>query len=105
MERRDARLSNGRFAPKSRPIGRQKGTPNKTTRAIKEFLAQLVDDGAVQDAVRERILAGDAVAFFRAIDHVLGKPKETIEANVTLGTLSERIKRARERLSGDASKR
>jgi hypothetical protein len=61
------------------------------------LVAQLVDDGAVQDAVRERILAGDAVAFFRAIDHVLGKPKETIEANVTLGTLSERIKRTRER--------
>lgn len=88
------RQSNGQFAPKKprgRPFakghkksgGRKAGTPNKITRAVKEFLAALVDDGEVQDAVRDRIVRGDAVAFFRALEHVVGKPKETVEGNVT----------------------
>lgn len=56
--------------------GRPKGSQNKTTRKVKEFLAALVDNPDVQDAVENRILKGDAVAFFRALEHVLGKPKE-----------------------------
>lgn len=56
--------------------GRAKGTPNRTTRAVKEFLAELVDDPEVQEAVRGRIVKGDAVAFFRALENVVGKPKE-----------------------------
>lgn len=63
--------------------GRKKGVPNKTTRAVKEFLAALVDDPETQEAVQERIRKGDAIAFFRALEHVVGKPKETVEANVT----------------------
>jgi hypothetical protein len=58
------------------PAGRPKGALNKTTRKVKEFLAALVDDPDVQEAVQSRILKGDAVAFFRALEHVLGKPKE-----------------------------
>ena len=98
MERSCGRLPNGRFAPKSRPAGRKKGTPNRATRAIKEFLAQLVEDVGVQDAVRERILASEVGAFFRAIDHVIGKPRETIDAtqagNITISwkdSLMERL--------------
>lgn len=63
--------------------GRKKGTPNKTTRAVKDFLLALVNDVDTQEAVQERIRKGDAVAFFRALEHVVGKPKETIDANVT----------------------
>lgn len=63
--------------------GRKKGVPNKLTRKVKEFLEALVDDVETQDAVQERIRKGDAVAFFRALEHVVGKPKETIDANVT----------------------
>ncbi len=89
-------LSDGKFAPKEvseassnkpnkqsqkigsgkRGPGRPKGSLNKTTRAVKEFLAALCDDSRVQEAVKERILKGDAVAFFRALEHVAGKPKE-----------------------------
>ena len=86
-------LSNGQFAPKDvtesakngrkrdtrfkkgNP-GRPKGCQNKTTRKVKEFLAALCDDADVQEAVQARILKGDAVAFFRALEHVVGKPKE-----------------------------
>ena len=96
------RLSNGRFAPGgARPAksGRAKGTQNRTTRAIKEFLAALAEDVAIQDAVRERILAGDAVVFFRAVDHVLGRPKESVDVtgNVDIAALLEAgLKRMRE---------
>lgn len=107
------RLSNGQFAekrgkPRGRPFkkghpkvaGRQKGTPNKATRKVKEFLAALVDNVGVQEAVEGRILKGDAVAFFRALEHVVGKPKETVEFDVTL-RIGERIKLAQKRLNGD----
>ena len=103
MEEAGSRLSNGRFAPGHSRLpkaGRAKGTPNKATRAIKEFLAALADDGAVQDSVRERILAGDAVAFFRAVDHVLGKPKESVDVTLPQAdSLVERLLRARKRMS------
>jgi hypothetical protein len=100
MRAADGRLANGRFAEKSRPAGRKKGTPNKTTRPIKEFLAALADDDAVQGAVRERILAGDAVAFFRAVDHVLGKPKESVDVSMPQADqLLERLEDWRKRLT------
>jgi hypothetical protein len=106
MRAADGRLANGRFAEKSRPAGRKKGTPNKTTRPIKEFLAALADDNAVQGAVRERILAGDAVAFFRAVDHVLGKPKESVDvtlpqADLVLQRLMSGLKRKSDGKSSD----
>lgn len=83
------RLSNGQFADKHvrhPKAGRKKGTPNKVTRKVKEFLAALVDKAEVQDAVEERIVNGDAVAFFRALEHVIGKPKEsaTVEHGGTI---------------------
>lgn len=62
--------------PKPPNSGRRKGTPNKLTRDVKEFLGLLVNKVSVQDAVEARIEKGDAVAFFRALEHVLGKPKE-----------------------------
>ena len=83
MEMSDARLSNGRFAPKSRPAGRRKGTPDKTTRAVREFLAMLADDAEAQDAIRGRVIKGGTIAFFRAVDHVIGKPKENVDLEVT----------------------
>ena len=96
-------LSNGQFAakevsansaperkkckPRGRPFakgnpGKPPGTQNKLTRDVKEFLAALVNSVRVQEAVEARIEKGDAVAFFRALEHVVGKPKETVDANV-----------------------
>lgn len=70
----------GRFQ-KGRPKtgGRRKGTPNRATRAVKAFLAALCDDPGVQAAVEARILTGDTIAFFRALEHVVGKPRQAVE--------------------------
>jgi hypothetical protein len=54
----------------------------------------------VQAAVRERIIAGDAVAFFRAVDHVLGRPKESVDVSLPQAdSLLERLLRGRKRVS------
>ena len=74
IEKNVPKRHSGQFKPGN--PGRPKGSKNKLSRAAKEFLAELCDDTAVQTAVRGRILKGDAVAFFRALEHVLGKPKE-----------------------------
>jgi len=100
-----SRLSNGQFAkgrakgqPRNPRSGRKPGTPNKATRAVREFLAAMVDDAGVQEAIRERILAGDAVAFFRAVDQVLGKPRERMDVTVNV-QIEDRLKAARNRLA------
>ena len=72
VQKRDTRFKKG---GKPGP-GRPPGVPNKVTRDVKEFLRALVASARVQDAVEARIEKGDAVAFFRALEHVLGKPKE-----------------------------
>ena len=94
-------LSDGKFAPKevtgsksesnrgrfkkgrAKTGGRKPGVQNHITRDVKEFLAALVANVDVQEAVQQRIQKGDAVAFFRALEHVVGKPRETIDANIT----------------------
>lgn len=70
----------GRFQ-KGRPKtgGRRKGTPNRATRAVKLFLAALCDDVRVQAAVKARVLRGDTIAFFRALEHVIGKPRQAMD--------------------------
>jgi len=72
----------GRFR-KGRPKtgGRRRGTPNRATRAVKEFLAEILDRADVQDAIRQRILKGDTAAFFKAVEHVIGKPRQAMEFN------------------------
>ena len=80
-----SRDTKGRFHRGStRPpnAGRRRGVANKTTRAVKEFLAELCDDPAVQAAVRERILAGDITGFFRAIDKILPDPAKAVQMDV-----------------------
>jgi hypothetical protein len=69
--------------PKGTPKtgGRQKGSPNRVTRAVKEFLTELVDDAKVQQAVRERVLAGETVGFFKALEMVHGKPRQSLHVN------------------------
>jgi hypothetical protein len=50
---------------------------------VKEFLAELVNQTDVQQTLRDRALAGDTTAFFRAVAYVLGKPRETVDMNVS----------------------
>jgi hypothetical protein len=65
--------------------GRRRGTPNRVTRAAKEFLADLVADPDVQDAIRERLLDGDTAAFFKAVEIVHGKPRQSVDMNQSQG--------------------
>lgn len=59
------------------PKGRVKGTPNKVTRAVREFLAEFCDDPAVQRSVRRKTIKGDPMPFFRALDKIVpDAPKE-----------------------------
>src|SRR5262249_13117172 len=84
--------------PKPEGSGRKKGTLNRTSRAVKEFLAELVDDPEIQAALRTRIKKGDAATFFRALEHVIGRPRATVEVS-TPDNLAERILAGRKRLA------
>jgi len=74
--------SRGQFRKgRAKTGGRRRGTPNRATRAVKEFLSEILDRADVQDAIRERILAGDTSAFFKAVEIVHGKPRQALEVN------------------------
>src|SRR5262245_45232611 len=75
----------------SKPIGsgRKKGTPNRATRAVKEFLAELVDDPEIQAVVRAKIKKGDAITFFRALEHVIGRAKASVEVTPPSGLMQQ----------------
>lgn len=64
--------------PRTPGSGRQKGTPNKATRAAKEFLTDLIEDAKVQAVVRERILSGDTAGFFKAVDKIVPDPPKDV---------------------------
>lgn len=81
--------------------GRALGTPNKITRDVKEFLAELVADTEVQGAVKGRIIKGDAVAFFRALEQVVGKPSENVNLNMPgIEAIMARLVAGRKRTHG-----
>ena len=68
--------------PKPPGSGRKKGTANRVTCAVKAFFVELVDDPQVQARLRQQILDGDTRAFFRAVEHVIGRPKESVEQSI-----------------------
>jgi hypothetical protein len=74
--------SRGRFQKgRAKTGGRKAGTPNRATRAVKQFLSELLDRADVQDGIRKRIMQGDTAAFFRALEHVVGKPRQAMEVS------------------------
>ena len=66
----------GRFR-KGRPKtgGRKRGSPNKVTREVKAFLAEVLKKPAVQDALEEKLVKGDTTAFFKGL-HGQSMPQE-----------------------------
>ena len=79
--------SKGQFRKgRAKTGGRRKGTPNRATRAVKEFLSEILDRADVQDAIRERILTGDTTAFFKAVEIVHGKPRQALDLNQDVPT-------------------
>jgi hypothetical protein len=94
----------GRFRRgRAKTGGRRQGTPNRATREVKEFLAETVSQTDVQGAIRDRILAGDTTAFFGALSHVLGKPRETVDMTVS-GNIENWLREAREAASRGSSR-
>jgi hypothetical protein len=87
------RHSNGRFAEgRKKTGGRKVGSPaSLISRPFKEWASTVAEDGEVQLAVRARMLKGDTAAFFRAVEHAHGKPKEQV-AHELSGTLEIRWK-------------
>lgn len=80
MSAAEASRNRGQFTKGRRKTGgRRRGTPNRATRAVKEFLAEIIDSADVQGAIRSRILKGDTTAFFRALEIVHGKPRQPVE--------------------------
>ena len=58
--------------------GSRKGKPNKATAGIRELARGFVDDPAYRDALRERLLAGEAGSMELWLwQHAYGKPTIT----------------------------
>lgn len=61
--------------------GRPKGSVNKATKAVREFLAELCDDPKVQKAVKDKVIAGESLGFFRALDKLIPDPPRQLQVN------------------------
>ena len=66
---------------RSPKAGRKKGTPNKATTAWKDFVRMAVEDPEQQEALLKRMMARPEL-LFRAAEHAVGKPKETVSMDV-----------------------
>lgn len=72
--------------PRRNSKGRPVGTPNKVTRAVREFLIDLAEDTSVQEAIRDQIKGGDRgsmQAFLGVVAHVIGQPKAKTEIDLS----------------------
>ena len=64
--------------------GRPKGSVNKATKAVREFLADLCDDPKVQNAVRRKVLKGETMGFFKAVDKMIPDPPKALNINANV---------------------
>jgi hypothetical protein len=72
--------------PRPPTAGRKKGTPNKVTRDVKEWMQELVSDSGIQTVIRKKIAEGDTGSvkgFLGLLAHVVGRPKETVEVSAS----------------------
>lgn len=58
--------------------GRRRGTPNRATRAWKEFVAELVNAPDTQARLRRQVFKRPEL-LFKAAEHAVGKPRQTVE--------------------------
>lgn len=62
--------------------GRKKGTPNKLTLSIQEFIEEVLTQDEAVDRARQFVRQGDrtaATVFLRLLEYRFGSPKTTIE--------------------------
>jgi hypothetical protein len=58
-------------------------TAIKVTREVKELLAEVVRKPVVQKALEEGLVKGDSAAFFKAVEMVHGKSRQTVDQELT----------------------
>jgi hypothetical protein len=68
--------------PKGTPKtgGRLKGTPNKATRAWKDFVAEVASSPDQQEALRAACLERPEL-LLKIAEHAVGRPKERVEVS------------------------
>ncbi len=66
--------------PRPPGAGRKKGTPNKVTRAYKEFLQDILDDPQVREQMLARAQAGE-LDVLAIGDRVIGRPPVQVEVS------------------------
>jgi hypothetical protein len=98
----------GRFRKgRAKTGGRSRGTPNRATRAWKEFVAELVNDPAQQQALADAIKAHHEL-LFKAAEHAVGKPRQALDLDQSLAgglvirwqdDLATRIENGRKRIA------
>ena len=71
--------------------GRRKGTPNRTTREVREFAQRLLTDPVYEARLKERLFAGELAPHLEGLlwAYGWGKPKDTID--LSFGTQSKVI--------------
>jgi hypothetical protein len=72
------RDKDGRFTKGSHRLpnaGRRRGTPNRTTRAWKDFVAELVTGPENQDRLVEAICKRPEL-LLKAVEHAVGRPRQ-----------------------------
>jgi len=72
--------------PKPPNSGRKKGTPNKLTRDIRQFIDHICNSVEVQDSIESQIVNGerDAVkGFLGIVAHKIGSPKQSVEVGTS----------------------
>jgi hypothetical protein len=71
--------SRGQFQKgRAKTGGRKKGTPNKATRAWKDFVTAIVSDPEQQEALAEAIRQRPEL-LFKAAEHAVGKPRQEVD--------------------------
>lgn len=69
----------GRFRRgRAKTGGRRKGTPNRATRAWKDFVTELVTDPQAQAKLRRHVLEHPEL-LLKVAEHAVGKPRQTLD--------------------------
>ncbi len=71
--------SRGQFR-RGKTGGRRRGTPNRASRAWKDFVTELVTDPQAQAKLRRHVFERPEL-LLKVAEHAVGKPRQTLEVN------------------------